>query len=330
MKQSAKSGALIRQSHIIGATLLMAISLFGIGAAHAGPSRLSNDFVVSSKDGDTGVARAYFYGQKTVVELSSYPLYFSAVDADGNPIEARRDGKIARLAGRHDEFVASIDGKNVTFKAYIDEPVKPVKAEAKEVAVVAQPAAVQASAPAQQAAPRLAAAPTQNVMPSPAPLTKEITIKRPDGSVTKFSVPAGSQTIGDTTSKNDAAAPIKVASSAASDMAAPIAVTTSAIPAPVIAPVEKWEIRESDVRLISAFERWAEKAHYKVQWDADKHVLISATSVFTGTFEDAVAQVLTTPGIRFSEYPLEACVYQNNPPLLRITRLGVQTAACPN
>lgn len=90
----------------------------------------------------------------------------------------------------------------------------------------------------------------------------------------------------------------------------------------------QWELRTDDVRLDRAFRRWAQEAGYTLRWDADRYVLIAATTTFTGTFENAVEQVLDTPGIKLSEYPLEACVYANEPPLIRITRLGDQKEEC--
>ncbi|MCY3245750.1 hypothetical protein ECE01_17375, partial [Acinetobacter baumannii] len=69
-------------------------------------------------------------------------------------------------------------------------------------------------------------------------------------------------------------------------------------------------------------------AGYSFRWDADRYLLIAAPTVFEGEFVFAVQQVLESPGILYSEYPLEACVYANNPPLLRITRLGDQTQEC--
>lgn len=95
-------------------------------------------------------------------------------------------------------------------------------------------------------------------------------------------------------------------------------------------PTQKWEVLASDVRLANTFERWAQKAGWKVSWDASKHFLIDGSSIFTGTFEDAIKQVLMTPGIRLGTYPLEACIYGNIPPLIRITRQGEQTQECPD
>lgn len=89
-----------------------------------------------------------------------------------------------------------------------------------------------------------------------------------------------------------------------------------------------WEVRLSDLRLDRALQRWAQEAGYSLRWDADRYLVIGANARYTGSLEDAVEAVLATPGIRGSAYPLEACVYGNQPPLIRITRLGDQTDEC--
>lgn len=105
---------------------------------------------------------------------------------------------------------------------------------------------------------------------------------------------------------------------------------------PVTAPPKLYEVRASDVRLAATFDRWAKEAEansgtsYKVLWDASKHVLISGTPSYSGSFLDAVEAALKTPAIQQSDYPLEACVYEQNPPLVRITRRGEQAEACPD
>lgn len=95
-------------------------------------------------------------------------------------------------------------------------------------------------------------------------------------------------------------------------------------------PVRDWTVMPGDVRLAATFDRWAKLAGWRVQWDANKHLLIDSTSTFTGTFVDAVKAALMTPGVRFGAYPLEACVYANTPPLIRITRQGEQSQECPD
>ena len=100
------------------------------------------------------------------------------------------------------------------------------------------------------------------------------------------------------------------------------------------ADVKRWEVNVSDVRLAKTFERWARESgelgtKYRVLWDADKHVLIDSTTSYTGTFLDAVEAALRSPSILYGSYPLEACLYSNDPPLLRITKQGEQAKDCP-
>ena len=102
----------------------------------------------------------------------------------------------------------------------------------------------------------------------------------------------------------------------------------AAVSAP--APLQAWRIEPTDLRLDRVLRRWAEAAGWRIQWDAARHVELAGPNTFRGSFEQAVAQVLSTPGIRLSEYPLEGCIYPNTPPLLRITRQGEQAIECPS
>lgn len=115
------------------------------------------------------------------------------------------------------------------------------------------------------------------------------------------------------------------APSASSPLAAAAQPGTSA-GAPISA---RWEILPTDTRLATALERWAKQAGYSFRWDAERHALIEGAHTFLGTFEQAVRGALDTPGIALSAYPLESCIYPNNPPLLRITRKGEQAKDCP-
>lgn len=97
---------------------------------------------------------------------------------------------------------------------------------------------------------------------------------------------------------------------------------------PIADGKRQWVLKLEDVRVDKALKRWSKEAGYSFRWDADRYVLIAAPSVYEGEFLEAVQQVLETPGIIYSEYPLEACVYANTPPLLRVTRLGDQVEEC--
>lgn len=107
------------------------------------------------------------------------------------------------------------------------------------------------------------------------------------------------------------------------------AVTPKVTGAAAAVPALTWSVLPGDVRLVDAINRWAAKAGYSVRWDADRQVLVEGTTEFTGTFEQAVAAALSTPGIANGPYPLESCVYPNKPPLLRVTRKGEQVKDCP-
>ena len=89
-----------------------------------------------------------------------------------------------------------------------------------------------------------------------------------------------------------------------------------------------WTIDVRDVTLSNTFTRWAVVAGQRVRWDVDKHVLVEAPDTITGSFEDAVTAVLSSPGITQGPLPLEVCFYPNTPQLARITRKGEQNKEC--
>ena len=91
---------------------------------------------------------------------------------------------------------------------------------------------------------------------------------------------------------------------------------------------QRWEVKASDVTLARTLERWAAAGGHKLKWDASRNFLIGAPDLYVGTFEGALQHVLRSPGIRYSDYPLEACFYANTPPLVRITRQGEQSREC--
>ncbi len=93
-------------------------------------------------------------------------------------------------------------------------------------------------------------------------------------------------------------------------------------------PMGPWEVKTSDVTLYRTLERWSQAAGYKLKWDAARNFLIGAPDIYVGTFESALQSVLSSAGIRLSDYPLEACIYANTPPLVRITRQGEQAREC--
>ncbi len=93
-------------------------------------------------------------------------------------------------------------------------------------------------------------------------------------------------------------------------------------------PAAPWSVLPQDITLARTLERWAARAGYRLKWDAQRNFLIGAPDRYDGSFEQALRAVLGSAGIRESDYPLEACVYANTPPLVRITRQGEQVREC--
>ncbi len=90
----------------------------------------------------------------------------------------------------------------------------------------------------------------------------------------------------------------------------------------------RWSVLVQDITLARTLERWGAQAGYRVKWDAQRNFLIGAPDSVDGSFETALKTVLDSAGIRHSDYPLEACIYANTPPLVRITRQGEQARDC--
>lgn len=101
------------------------------------------------------------------------------------------------------------------------------------------------------------------------------------------------------------------------------------VPATPASPASAhWSVLVQDITLARTLERWGAQAGYRVKWDAQRNFLIGAPDSVDGTFELALKTILDSAGIRQSDYPLEACIYANTPPLVRITRQGEQAREC--
>jgi hypothetical protein len=110
--------------------------------------------------------------------------------------------------------------------------------------------------------------------------------------------------------------------------AEPLPVAPYAGAAPVDTGLAHWSVLVQDITLERTLERWGAQAGYRVKWDAQRNFLIGAPDSVEGTFEAALKAILNSAGIRQSDYPLEACIYANTPPLVRITRQGEQAREC--
>jgi hypothetical protein len=109
---------------------------------------------------------------------------------------------------------------------------------------------------------------------------------------------------------------------------APLPVVPYSPPGPSEAATTHWNVLVQDITLARTLERWGAQAGVRVKWDAQRNFLIGAPDSVDGSFETALKTILESAGIRQSDYPLEACIYANTPPLVRITRQGEQTREC--
>lgn len=128
--------------------------------------------------------------------------------------------------------------------------------------------------------------------------------------------------------QKDPAPEAAVATDVAAAAATPVPRPASGAAAVSANDGQQWTVDVRDVYLAITFQRWAKQAGWRVRWDAAKHVMVEAPDTFTGSFEEAVAAQIESPGIANSSYPLEVCLYPNNPPLVRITRKGDQDKEC--
>lgn len=96
---------------------------------------------------------------------------------------------------------------------------------------------------------------------------------------------------------------------------------TAATPAVSAQPAVamRWSVRFSDVMLRQTLMRWAKDAGWQVSWDIGKDYPVQLEASFTGSFEDAVTQLMDS--LRFSEYPALACLYDDNQ-VVRVLHYG--------
>ena len=104
--------------------------------------------------------------------------------------------------------------------------------------------------------------------------------------------------------------------------------TSSADVTPAAPAQPVWEVLATDATLAQTLTRWTRAAGMRLQWDAPRTFLVTGPTVIHGDFQTALETLLASPGIRHSDLPLEACIYANTPPLVRITRLGDQARLC--
>ena len=82
--------------------------------------------------------------------------------------------------------------------------------------------------------------------------------------------------------------------------------------------VHKFDTLASDRSVSRLIERWARQAGVNYVWGAPSDVTLGTQDRFVGTIEQAIDRLLN--GV--SGLNLQACIYNNNPPVIRITESG--------
>lgn len=103
---------------LVAGTLLTACAY--LPPADTPARRVSQDYTAT---GGTSDARAFLYGQHTVLEFNSAPIHLLVKDESGASIEYEREGRYFRLSRKLDNFTAWVNGRAMTFA-----PIKPQQA----------------------------------------------------------------------------------------------------------------------------------------------------------------------------------------------------------
>jgi hypothetical protein len=88
------------------------------------------------------------------------------------------------------------------------------------------------------------------------------------------------------------------------------------VTAPVITEIS-WDIKSDDLAINPTIRRWAKIAGWQVSWEIPVDYPVTLTDKFVGTFESAVARVVTA--YEGSDYPPKVCFYDNK--VVRVVRL---------
>ncbi|MDI9332503.1 MAG: TcpQ domain-containing protein [Alphaproteobacteria bacterium] len=82
--------------------------------------------------------------------------------------------------------------------------------------------------------------------------------------------------------------------------------------------VQKFDTLPTDRSVSRLLERWARQSGVGFVWNAKSDVTLSSQDRFIGTIEQATERLIG--GV--SGITLQACIYSNNPPVIRITESG--------
>lgn len=260
--------------------------------------------------------KAFVYADHTVIELDSYSSALRIKDDSGGTVSFTRVGRYARLDGKLNHFIALVDGDPVEFTRRGWNPPRIITIAAKAPvdakpsmpasAVVAATPAAAASAPvASASAPAAASAPL-----GLAPNEKLVTLPPATHPASGVAVPAGASAA--VAASGASVPPIvtaKTVGPASLNVATVTLAASSATVAAPIPPLESWTLRQG--RLVGhELRTMGARAGWNVVWQLQRDVVVPADTTYTGDFEKAAGDVITT--LASNGLLIHAKFYQGN------------------
>lgn len=166
-----------------------------------------------------------------------------------------------------------------------------------------KPAIITASAPPAPSAP---SAPSAAVVPPK-------TVSKPAPALKTAQVAATTQVPTVAPTKVLAAPPAKPVVTVVAPVSPPIKL------APIIKPLEQWQISPGDATLRKALSKWAARAGWQLVWEASVDVPINVNATFEGDFRTAVKRLFQS--LSAADVNLSGMLYAGNK-VLRVTESG--------
>lgn len=208
----------------------------------------------------------------------------------------------------------------------------PAAAPVAQPVPVATPAPVVAAVAPPKAAPPVAIAPVQASLTTnaaradkpaiitasapPAPPTAVVppkTVSKPAPALKPAQVAATTQVPTVAPTKVFAAPPAKPVVTVVAPVSPPIKL------APIIKPLEQWQISPGDATLRKALSKWAARAGWQLVWEASVDVPINVNATFEGDFRTAVKRLFQS--LSAADVNLSGMLYAGNK-VLRVTESG--------
>lgn len=293
-------------------------------AAYAVSSRSpANDYTHT----DSSVpVKAFVYADHTVIELDSYTSALRIKDDSGGTVSFTRVGRYARLDGKLNHFIALVDGDPVEFtrkgwnpprmiqvgvKVPVDaKPLIPASGVVAAAPAAASETVASAIAPASAAVPASSSAPAGASAPlGLAPNEKVVKLPPAPHPASGAAIAGASVTVAASGASVSASSPAKSAGAGTLDVATVTLAASGVTVAAPTPPVQSWTLRQG--RLVGhELRTMGARVGWNVVWQLQRDVVVPADTTYTGDFEKAAGDVITT--LASNGLLIHAKFYQGN------------------